>query len=351
MRAASDETAELLNSYDVGMMSELRLLGGGMFLKPLLVVTDQGKYVLRGHAFRSTARQFQVQAEVVNRAADLGVRCPRVLRDHEGYFGHDREGVCWAVHEYLEGNLYTWPAWRAAKRDASFLRGLGNQVAATHHALAGIEEGGSATLSPSLPPIQFRFLDEIRQHWDSSLDALERQASAPAPRTTETFLCRRQRLAEPWEWLGEQVEALGIAQWPRQLVHGDVSPVNLVFDEAGREFGLIDWDCLHDGLRLYDALGDVLNRPPVEFIDAARYESDAVQCYLEGYCDHAKPALTAEEIAAVPVFCLARQLEDLRQRLHVLATLPDEQDEVYAQLVEARLRIMEDILGRLRPRP
>jgi chorismate mutase len=45
----------------------------------------------------------------------------------------------------------------------------------------------------------------------------------------------------------------------------------------------------------------------------------------------------------VPAFCLARQLEDLRQRLAVLRQLPPERDGEYETLIKMRAHLMEQI--------
>jgi hypothetical protein len=45
----------------------------------------------------------------------------------------------------------------------------------------------------------------------------------------------------------------------------------------------------------------------------------------------------------VAAFNLARQLEDLRQRLQTVVTMPAERDEEYATLVYIRLTIMEQL--------
>lgn len=342
---ATGAAATVVERYDLGAVRHTRVLAGGMFLKPLLITTDGGRFVLRGHTFRPTEADFRFQAEALAALAAQGVRCPQVVRDREGSLGQEREGAFWALHEYFGGELYDWPTWSVAKEDSSFVRGLGAQVAVVHNALAAVGSlSGEPTreLSPLLPPIQFAFLDVVRQQWEQSLDDLDSEGATHAARTAEAFLAARAPLAAHWQWLSHQVDRLGIAQWSQQLVHGDVSPVNLVFDPSGRRFSLIDWDCLHWGVRLYDALGDILSRPPVEAAGEAKCERDKVQLYLEAYSEQAVPEPGEDELRAAPVFCLARQLEDLRQRLHVLSGLPLAQDAEYARLVGARIRVMDD---------
>jgi Ser/Thr protein kinase RdoA (MazF antagonist) len=128
-----------------------------------------------------------------------------------------------------------------------------------------------------------------------------------------------------------------------QPVHGDVSPVNMVFP-PGSEFVLIDWDNAHLGFRVYDALGDVLNRPAVEDAAGARFSWEEVRRYLRGYAAATRRPLTPSELRCVPAFCLARHLEDLRQRLFVLASLAREADATYAALIAMRVLLMNQII-------
>ena len=134
-----------------------------------------------------------------------------------------------------------------------------------------------------------------------------------------------------------------MAALPCHLVHGDISPVNLVFEPDGSAFALIDWDCVHYGTRLYDALGDVLNRPPSALAASARYDWQEVRVYLEGYGAACEEPLSPPELRTVPAFCLARQLEDLRQRLHVVPMLAPELDHEYATLIRSRVAMLDQI--------
>jgi hypothetical protein len=105
----------------------------------------------------------------------------------------------------------------------------------------------------------------------------------------------------------------------------------------------IDWDCTHLGTRLYDALGDVLNRPPDHRTDLNQFCQDHVDEYLEGYASGFSSPMSPEELRLVPLFCLARQLEDLRQRLYVLDQLDAAHDGLYAQLIKMRVEMMDQI--------
>ncbi len=137
-----------LGAYDIGTVQSSAELAGGMFLRPLLIRTDRGSYVLRGHSFRGNARSFRFQAEVIAGAADRGVRCPRIVRRKDGRWGAPLDGAYCALHEYAPGHVLDWRTWAARKRDCpDFLRRLGEHVAALHNALDRMIVGGSPGLS------------------------------------------------------------------------------------------------------------------------------------------------------------------------------------------------------------
>ncbi|MCC6731007.1 MAG: phosphotransferase [Chthonomonadales bacterium] len=336
-------TERVSSRYDVGEVIGAAVLEGGMFLRPVLLTTTTGRYVLRAHTFRRTEARFGFQAGLVEHAAAGGVRCARVVRDRRGRWGEAVDGAFVALHEYADGRLYTWPEWSARKREG-FLRRLGGGVARVHDALADARPVGDARLDPALPPIQFDRPGAARADYQARIAALREARGAHASRARAALLACAERVDGLFAWLGRAVEDLRLAAAGRQAVHGDISPVNMVFAPDSEAFALIDWDCARREPRIYDALGDVLLRAPWDAPDDARQEEVAE--YLAGYGETTARPLTATERAGVPAFCVARQLEDLRQRLAVLPRLAESRDTEYAALVAMRLACMERIVTR-----
>lgn len=342
LETIDEERCTFLDGFGFANVIVRRQLEGGMFSRPFLIEADGRAYVLRGHAFRGTVESFRFQAEILSWAADRGVPCARVVRSRDGCWCRrlaDGSGVL-ALHEYIAGNCDSWGAWQARKDSGiSFLAVLGSQVARMHDVLRTAPIVGDRELPVDLPPIQFDRLDAIDRQWNRDLDELiADHGSSAAVRQLATA---RGRICEHWRTLRAAIEPR-LHDLPRQVVHGDVSPVNLVLSLAG-EWTWIDWDCMHVGWRLYDALGDVLNRAPIERPDLNLLRTDHVQRYVDAYGAASDLPLSNVERSLIPVFCLARQLEDLRQRVRVLPQLDLGRHADYATLIARRVEMLDQI--------
>lgn len=337
----------LAAQYDLGELQPVRSLAGGMFARPLLVQAERGLYVCRLQVFRNTSASFRFQAEAIEGAVRQGIPCAQVERTSHGDWSVSvllpgARGVI-AIHQYVEGQCADWSDWHERKFACNgFLYCLGQQVAALHNALATSMPGGDAVLSIGLPPIQFPRIAEIREEWQHSVEVLRMSKEIIAKRAAETLLSLTPRIELHWSRLLEELRRLPIGSMPQQIVHGDISPVNLVFGYADTPY-FIDWDCVHVGYRLYDALGDVLNRRSDDPTSSNNFSAEEVQEYLEGYDSVTSPRLSETEWKLVPAFCLARQLEDLRQRLFALPTLDASLDSKYARLIAMRVEMMDQI--------
>jgi Ser/Thr protein kinase RdoA (MazF antagonist) len=345
----ADASADcVLRAYDIGEPLEVAELSGGMFLRPVRIRTSRGAYVLRAHTFRDRADSFRFQAEATEHAANLGIRCARVVRRLDGRWGVRRAGAFWALHEYADGAIYDWPAWVRMKRHApQTLTAVGAAVARLHGVLQTASPGGTACLPIHLPPVQFQRLGVCARLALGAIAALPDPTSSACPETVRAL--RDPAIPAAWHRLRRAALRLRVWRLPRQVVHGDISPVNLVFPEireqgpARPEPSFIDWDCVHVGLRGYDALGDVLLRAPWNEPRYHTIEPNEIATYLRGYDSAACDPLTPHERACVPLFLTARQLEDIRQRTAVAVHLAPQRDEEYAALVRMRVAFLDQL--------
>jgi aminoglycoside phosphotransferase (APT) family kinase protein len=322
-----------------------RILAGGMFARPVLLETDRGLFVHRVHTFRSTEQAFRFQAETIDSVWRQGVSCSRVEPTPTGRWCTPMDSVTSveAVHRFVEGQCDDWIDWHHRKRTQSgFLHSLGCKVAKLHNALACATPGGDSGLDLSLPPIQFRHIERIRAEWPRDVSGLRRQVGLCARNAREQLLSLASRIEKHWEWLTLFVAKVPHWNLPTQIVHGDISPVNMVARSDG-QIAFIDWDSVHIGHRMYDAMGDVLNRPPHDRPSWNRFNWEEIDKYVDGYASCTAQPLTILERQMMPAFCLARQLEDLRQRLRAIPTIDPSDDDVYATLIGMRVAMMDQI--------
>jgi Ser/Thr protein kinase RdoA (MazF antagonist) len=321
-------------------------LAGGMFARPVLLASDRGPLVLRRHVFRRNEPAFRFQSDAMNAVAHAGLAA-RVLDTLDGdscVAAPDGVGVM-ALHEFVAGTQFDWVEWRRLSDNApGFLERLGGSVAALHNALAAAAPRGDARLSPDLPPIQFAHLRLTREAWEQSLDAICAELAPACEASVEALLASRRLLERAWDWLVQTALEVGIDAIPPQVIHGDVSPVNLVWGAEAR-VRFIDWDACHVGHRMYDALGDVLHRAPESRPEWNGLRRDHLRRYLAGYAAALDVPLIPVELDAIPVFTLARQLEDLRQRVAVLPALDPAQDGRYATLIGLRCELINQTLA------
>ena len=84
-------------------------------------------------------------------------------------------------------------------------------------------------------------------------------------------------------------------------------------------------------------------RPPVDERRYHRLHLDAARRYVDSYRRATQHPVTDGELACVRLFCVARQTEDLRQRVAALPTLPAASDDEYAALIDIRIGMMDQI--------
>jgi len=334
----------ILAHWDLGEVHAAVELSGGMFLRPLRLVTDKGSFVLRGHTFRVTEESFRFQFDIVNGCADAGIPCPRIIPTRDGSIGVGHSGAFMAIHEYAKGKVHDWASWQGLKsNDAGFLHRLGGEVSRMHAALGRLKPGGDPGLAINLPPMRFGRIAEQREDFESAAARLVNVKPPDAGATREAFLGLLPRCRRQWVRIAKWTKDLGVEAIPTLPVHGDVSAVNMVFPDETAPPVFIDWDACHAGLRMYDALGDVLNRPPHEKPEWNLFHREEVESYVSGYRESADPPVSDAELGAVPLFCLARQMEDLRQRLFTIDRVTRDFDEANAILVRRRVEMMEQI--------
>ena len=256
---------------------------GGTRTGAVVLETERGKWFARQrHGAYSTDAQLRFDHGAAAFLAERGAAVHPPRKTAAGETWWQGEEAVWEVFPFVSG--------RAMRHgDAGDLSALGRAVGAFHE--VGKSFGGSyEKLSP-------------RGETDPSyLLATVAALSAEWP-----------KCADPYEeWIHRGRKALpdaGYAALPSTLVHGDIQPGNVIFDENGVvAFVDLDWVCQRP--RLYD-IGFILpfccaiRESPIAADDiwslTQAYEprSDLIMAFLDAY-NTTTSALTTKEMEALP---------------------------------------------------
>jgi len=281
-----DELAIVLSNFDIGVIESIVEYPRGSRKAPkLLLVSEQGKFLLKRRA-RGKDDPFKV---AFSHALQLYLASKQFPLPHLIGTRKDNNsmlqwhGLVYELFEYIPGQSY--PQTLEATFEAGRVLALYHKLlmdfktdfkpASGSYHMAPAVETGLRTISASL-----------------------RQGSPNVKETAAllTFLLNSYRYA------AEMTEKMGIENWPRQIVHADWHPGNMLFRE-NRIVAVIDYDAARLLPRIVDAangalqfaiLGgdDDVSKWP-DYIDESRFKR-----FLRGYDE--VMILSEAEIQTIP---------------------------------------------------
>jgi len=295
---AADELAIVLSHYDIGVIESIVEFPRGSRKAPkLLVVSENGKFLLKRRA-KGKDDPFKVafchalQLELASKQFPL----PHLIgtkRDNNSML--QLRGAVYELFEYIPGQGYSQTL------EATFDSG---RVLGLYHKLL---EGFKTEWQP--PHGSF--------HGAVAVDQGLQQIPALAPNDAE-LKAMLMFLAESYRAAAASVDELGIQRWPRQIVHADWHPGNMLFRED-HIVAVIDYDSarllpriidISNGALQFSIIGgdeDVSRWP--DHMDESRFKR-----FLRGYDDvmllsqaeiRTLPWLMIEALIAEAVFPIA----------------------------------------------
>jgi 4-aminobutyrate aminotransferase-like enzyme/Ser/Thr protein kinase RdoA (MazF antagonist) len=239
------------------------------------IVNGASRHVLKISNAAESASSLEFEAGLLEhlRATTLPLRVPRLVRRGEGPHGAVRvraaaggEEHYARMFEFLEGS----PGVAGTGHDQRTVEQLGEVVAVLGLALRGYFHAGAGR----------ELIWDLRNlgRLEQLLDTVPAHGRGVVARTLDRFA-------------GEVIPRW--AELPAQVVHGDLTLENVLFDDAGGICGVIDFGDAHHGPRLLDvasALGSVLRKR--HGADALR----AIRGFLDGYCRRAPLEPTEREL-------------------------------------------------------
>lgn len=233
---AAEELAVVLSHYDLGLLESVVEFPRGSRKAPkLLIAGERGKFLLKRRARgrdepQKVAFTHALQLYLTSQKFPL----PHLIgtRQHNNSMLQAR-GAVYELFEFVTGQSY--PQTLEATHDA------GRVLAAFHKLLNDFRSewrpgNGSYHNAPGV---------------DRGFETLLPRATADADRDVLTFL------AESYQHASHMADAQGLATWPKQIVHADWHPGNMIFN-ADQVLAVIDYDSARFLPRVVDVANGAL---------------------------------------------------------------------------------------------
>lgn len=261
-------------------------------------------------------------------------------RDGHSYYS-DPEGGCWRMYRYIDGVMSY-----ALADSPELFRKAGLAFGRFQQRLAGYD---ARVLRETIPDFHntkarfARFLEVVEGCTDKArLTAAQPQIDFVRAHEAQCGLI---------------VDKLAAGEIPLRVTHNDTKLNNILMDAAtGEGVCIIDLDTVMPGSSLYD-FGDAIRfgassaLEDESELDKVFFRADMFEAYARGYLEGSGGALTAEEIALLPMGALVITLETgmrfltdyLEHDVYFKTAYPDH------NLVRARnqLKLVADIEGRM----
>ena len=222
MNDAEDPIESILDEWDLGTIAEVRGIGctGHAFA---VTTARGGSFILKRNADAATAA---TALHLLTCLSARGLPVPTLLPTRDGRQCVTRDGVCFYLAPRLPGRItedHYGPG--AEHRAAAF----GEAIARLHQALARCDE-----------PSACREFDLVAELHGPIKQVLCTEAARDTWR----------RIEHVHVALAHELEGL-VAQLPKQIVHRDAHPGNMLFD-GERVSGYLDFDMVRRCVRIYD---------------------------------------------------------------------------------------------------
>lgn len=213
----SEIPTEILDSYDIGNISEIKVVTNGLVHKTYAVTSETGEYILQKlHPVLSTDEIAEDFAAVTSYLKKVGFPTPDLVRTRAGEILAKGESEVWRMQTRLPGNTVHVLEQRSMAKKA------GEMYARFHKTMAPFEYQFQAK----------KLLHETEKEYEKLLEAAE---NAPAELVAE--------VAEEFALLKEELPKYFLpADLPLRVIHGDPKVSNILFDENDEALAIIDLD-------------------------------------------------------------------------------------------------------------
>jgi Ser/Thr protein kinase RdoA (MazF antagonist) len=329
---SAEELAIVLSHFDIGVVDSIQEFPRGSRKAPkLLIVSEQGKFLLKRRA-RGKDDPFKVafthalQLHLANKQFPL----PHLIgtRKENNSMLQWRNGV-YELFEYIPGQNYPQTL------EATFDSG---RILALYHKL--LEEFKSEWQPPS-----------GSYHNASAVESGLRTIAANLPTTDENkeLLDLVKFLHSTYRKSADKVQSLGLDGWPKQIVHADWHPGNMLFRE-NHVVAVIDYDSarllpriidIANGSLQFSIIGgdDDVSKWP-DYLDEARFKR-----FLRGYDE--VMLLSQAEIRTIPYLMIEALIAEAVFPVAATGSFGKVEGMPFLQMVQRKIHWLQKSYDRL----
>ncbi|MDQ2785326.1 MAG: phosphotransferase [Chloroflexota bacterium] len=224
-------------AFGIGAPVAAERVGAGYLNRDEAVTLADGRRLFLKGSRHGDPRVVEVEHAVIRHAAAHGLPTPLPLVTADNRSVAVVDGMPWSAYPFIVGETLTGP---------ETTRTLGRLLAQTHHALASCPTTG---LTFAEGPLDWSTAATLAEMTTIEEHIVVRAAAGTADAfdafTRAAFDALRQILRaapspEAFAWL------------PRQVIHGDFYPPNLLCDPSGRPVAVLDWEFATVRPRVWD---------------------------------------------------------------------------------------------------
>jgi len=324
------EAAVVLSHYDLGVISAIREFRRGSRHSPkLLIKSQKGRFILKRRAHgRDDPVKVAFTHQIQRKLYKQGYPLPRIALTRD-----TREsmlsigGRMYELFEFIRGENYDFSL------HATFEAGQG--LALFHKILAGVEPdwqppGSGYHRSPHVAP---------------NLDFIPHRLG------DESIAQVCADLKEAYIRAAERAESAGFSEWPRQIIHGDWHPGNMLFRDS-KVVAVIDYDTARVQPRALDIANGTLQfsitrNPDDPSTWPDEPDEGRLKRFCRGYDAAATDLISTRELEALPWLMMEAVIAEAalpiaaQGRFGRLPAIP------FLQMVQRKVRWLESNCDRI----
>ncbi|MGA2265834.1 MAG: phosphotransferase [Phycisphaerae bacterium] len=283
---APEELTRCLEHYDLGRVESMQEFARGSARSPKVVITAAaGKFVFKRRApGRNDLAKVTFTHQIQQILADRGFPLPGLVPTRKGDTILVLGSNVYEMFHHIAGGSY----------DGSLkaTRSAGRTLASFHSLLADFHSEfhlptGSYHKAHSIPKAMRTIVSVL---------PLDRRPPIKAVKGTTRWL------TESYRFCGEQAEAAGLHLWPKQIVHGDWHPGNMLFRDQ-EIAAVVDYDAARLQQRVIDLANGALQFSIIGGGDDTAFWLDEADLprfgeFMRGYIEVSP--ISSQELRAVP---------------------------------------------------